>query len=335
MYYCNKDLKETIENPELTPLDEWLKLHEIIRTPKFKSLLENSSSIISASSLYEKIHFEMANHNTLSNRAEMLSGQISQASRDPRFDSLSLNNPNSISFTAKTKWFNQIEPFVNKNREFFKKITTNLRLLDDAKKDPFWKEAESRMVAASISLTRNNGQVIAEVEFPENPFVAYTRIQRKYLENSLEGKNWVGFEEMNKFRNGETNSLDASLMRFSAGGSLVILKVLKETTHRNKRNYTENDYEKLIVVSQKENSEEIIHSNYLRATSGVAEDEKDWLNPFRIVAGECVEEIRLRADDLWFVPFFTGEDYADTLNDRVSKTLELHRRHLLTYRIFL
>jgi hypothetical protein len=317
-------VKGDLKDPQVPVLEKWLRLREAL--PERRLQL----SEITGRKFFKSIKLKMLESSILKEEAKIIGDQIDEAKRDPRFGETA----------AARRWMEEMEAFAARDpayQAYYEAVTGNLPLLDEACRNSDWDTAEFRVAAASVSLTRGRASTVtAKVVIPENPFVAWTREQRRHLERCPESNNrWPAKDEMEKFRMGSADKMPVALMRFSAGGSLTILKVLKEDALQGEGNvpktYNENDYTEYIVVGQKD-GQAGIHPYYLVPSSGISEQEDDWIMPRRIVVGECVEEIRLRAraDDSWFFPYFEGEDAAD-LNSRVDATVESHRRNIETY----
>lgn len=318
-FFNRSEVHNTLDDPNISVLEEWLFLRGALLKIGFPPLE------ISGSEFYQSIKTEMRKYKNLRDEAKLIGDQAAEANKDPRF----------VNSTISFKWLKETEQFGLRYPEYYKTVTNKLKLLDEEKKNPDWKTAEFCVAAASISLSRNGSEIIAGVVIPENPFIAWTKEMRECIERGPSNY-WPAKNEMEQFKRNENPKMSAALMRFSAGGSLTILKALKEGVTNIENNHPlsfgEEDYKEYIVIGQKD-SRANIHPNCLVPSSGMAEEEEDWKNPLLIVVSECVEEIRFRCkdDDSWFFPFFSKENDSSQFNEHVMASIESHRRNLKIY----
>jgi hypothetical protein len=204
-------------------------------------------------------------------------------------------------------------------------VETNLPLDSATKATDERNESAYQICAALVSLSMADDYVTeARILLPADPYVAFQQKDRsvkdKYRRVLEYGKTsgWPCWGDLEKYRLGEVPSVSNLLMRFAAGGAITILNVPSDDGGR----------EDFVVIGQKDNGP-VIHAGHLIPCSGIAESSEDWLNPLRIVVGECAEEIRLRhrKNNDWYFPVFspqenvaglTTQSQCDVLNEFVE-----------------
>jgi hypothetical protein len=274
---------------------------------------------VARESFYQRLEEVCKRRRSLVEHAEWIHTNMGPANDDPRF----------AKGASARKWSSQIDRFIEEpeNCEYFEQVMRELPPHLKASRDGAdWENSEFRVVAATLSATRGpRGEAIVSVCWPENPRVAYTKAQRKAIE--ADGR-WPAHEDMRAFVNREASDMAPSLARFSAGGSLTILRVLDE-------NAAGQNYIDYVVVGQKDEGAPSDSGKYV-PSSGLAERQEDWDDPRLIIANECVEEIRVRSRECcakppWFVPTFGRGNGSQGLNDRVEIAWSTHCRRLEDY----
>ncbi len=239
--------------------------------------------------------------------------------------------------------------------EYMKDIHLHLDRINDAEKDPNWKNSIWKVALASILLKRekriNNETgkeesiIIVDVKIPDNPYVAYNVSTRNYIEGH--GKDSKAShparEEIQKFMDGEINEVLNFPARFSQGGSLTVLWLPKgdiyqkfpddESKYKLPSLEDYGDFEPFVLVARK-GVTETIHGKYLRASSGLAEyPETDWTEPRLVIVTECFQKLKISDidnDKVRYIPTsIKGFDLSERdVEARIDETILIKLKYL-------
>lgn len=319
--FRSDQVKDAFDSPIVSVLEKWMALYpELMRNELIGKRLRTGE--FSGQELFEAIVAAVKNTWWLNNRlftdeTVRIAEQIDDAALDPRFSKMD---------RAK-EWWNNIGTLAESNPEYLHDVTTKLDLYSAVKDTAALNNPEFLVVAASVTAERRNDVVTVHVVWPENPFVAYKKEQRKSLEGSKLG--WPGSEAMKNFRDFKSNSMSPVLARFSAGGSLIVLNLPEKEGSEERKEY--------ILVVQRD-ADAPIYPGYFAPASGLSQQEEDWSNPLLVAVGECVEEMRVctRKPDhegnyTWFVPQFSDRADRFALNCKIAGEFTAHKNRLEVY----
>ena len=208
--------------------------------------------------------------------------------------------------TLQQSWQDAFADCKEKYSFYTRHVERELPTLEDAKKTGDWEKSAYRICAGLVSLSVGPAcETEARVLLLDDPRVAFQTSEagkakdcyRHVLEYGTTA-GWPCRDELEDFRLGKASTASNLLMRFAAGGGILVLNVPDGN----------GGHEEFVVVAQKDNGP-VIHAGHLVPCSGVAEQPEDWTNPLRIVCGEIAEEIRIRhrGNDNWYYPHFNEQ----------------------------
>ena len=225
--------------------------------------------------------------------------------------------------------------FIEKYPEFIKQIlgdgtpSSGCPLTSNASKDERWNNKEFYLALAKVTLSKERGKITANVQIPQNPFLAIKKEQRfrmeyEKFENYRGGRNspYPAYKEIENLLNipddGELETLPPMLMRMTAGGCIGLIRCLREDTYekieKGERELSslnlksDADYIDYIILAQKDEKAPSYKFD-LSPASGLSEAVEHLDNPALIVVGEFAEEIRILNrklangnKDIWIYP---------------------------------